>query len=689
MTEGYPAVEPVVGGRYRLGEVIGYGGMAEVHRGVDTRLGRTVAVKLLRASLASDATFQARFRQEAQSAASLNHPNVISVYDFGDGRSSEGAIAGLPYIVMEFVEGRTLRDILRQERRLLPERALEITAEILSALDYSHRMGIIHRDIKPANVMVTPRGDVKVMDFGIARAVADTSSSMTQTSAVIGTAQYLSPEQARGQTVDARSDLYSTGCLLYELLTGRPPFTADSPVALALAHVRETAVPPDAVDPSVPPAASAITMTALAKSVDDRYASAWEMREDIERALAGQPVHARPVSTVAAPATDDARTELMRPAIVGRAPVVPAGPGAESAGEQTGWSVPTAAAMPVVALPPAGSSMPPPPGSVGRARPPAPPPRSRRTALTIGLVILVLLVLAGLAYGFYAISHTGGTPSPAVSSSPSAAASSAAPSPSPTASSPSATPSSPSASASTAAPITIPGDLVGAQLSDAESRLTSLGLTYTTSSTNSSQPANTVLMVTPGPSSVVASGQSVAIVYASGNTVIPDVRGLSVDAATQLLQQDNFLVDPVLASGVGNGTVTRETPAGNQVAQQGSTVTIFYKATPSASPTAPASSAPAGSSAATTPAPSKTGDASGGRPSGAPRGSAGVTSTVDTAHGRSVIGGVVASSSGSSAGRPVGALLSLSILGGAGVSATAVRRTRARRRAAGRRRRHS
>ena len=193
---------------------------------------------------------------------------------------------------MEYVAGRTLRDILREGRKILPERALEITSGVLSALDYSHRAGIIHRDIKPGNVMLTPSGDVKVMDFGIARAISDASSTMTQTAAVVGTAQYLSPEQARGETVDSRSDVYSAGCLLYELLTGRPPFVGDSPVAVAYQHVREPALPPSDHDTDLPPEVDAIVMKALAKRVEDRYQSAAAMRSDIERYLAGRPVQA-------------------------------------------------------------------------------------------------------------------------------------------------------------------------------------------------------------------------------------------------------------------------------------------------------------------------------------------------------------------------------------------------------------
>ncbi|MFE9422411.1 Stk1 family PASTA domain-containing Ser/Thr kinase [Kitasatospora sp. NPDC006697] len=278
-----------LGGRYELGGVLGRGGMAEVYLAHDTRLGRSVAVKTLRADMARDPSFQARFRREAQSAASLNHPAIVAVYDTG-----EDYIDGIsiPYIVMEYVEGSTLRELLHSGRRLLPERALEMTIGILQALEYSHRAGIVHRDIKPANVMLTRQGNVKVMDFGIARAMGDAGMTMTQTSAVIGTAQYLSPEQAKGETVDARSDLYSTGCLLYELLTLRPPFVGDSPVAVAYQHVREEAAPPSSYDPEVRPEVDAIVLKALAKERDYRYQSADEMRDDIERFLDGLPVAA-------------------------------------------------------------------------------------------------------------------------------------------------------------------------------------------------------------------------------------------------------------------------------------------------------------------------------------------------------------------------------------------------------------
>ncbi|RAG84901.1 Stk1 family PASTA domain-containing Ser/Thr kinase [Streptacidiphilus pinicola] len=323
-----------LGGRYELGGVLGRGGMAEVYIGHDTRLGRAVAVKTLRTDMARDPSFQARFRREAQSAASLNHPSIVAVYDTG-----EDYIDGIsiPYIVMEYVDGSTLRELLHSGRRLLPERAMEMCIGILQALEYSHRNGIVHRDIKPANVMLTRTGQVKVMDFGIARAMGDAGMTMTQTAAVIGTAQYLSPEQAKGEQVDARSDLYSTGCLLYELLTLRPPFVGDSPVAVAYQHVREEANPPSFYDAELRPEYDAIVMKALAKDRDFRYQSADEMRADIERALDGLPVAAASAPTMAMGMNGygqqaDGRTMAMPPVPGGQTSILPGNSGGYDAG---------------------------------------------------------------------------------------------------------------------------------------------------------------------------------------------------------------------------------------------------------------------------------------------------------------------------------------------------------------------
>ncbi|MCP3799528.1 Stk1 family PASTA domain-containing Ser/Thr kinase [Allokutzneria sp. A3M-2-11 16] len=288
--------------RYELGETLGYGGMSEVHKGKDVRLGRDVAIKVLRADLARDPQFQIRFRREAQNAASLNHPAIVAVYDTGETQTEHGP---LPYIVMEFVDGKTLRDIVKTEGPLHGRRAMEVMADVCAALDFSHRHGIVHRDVKPANVMITRGGAVKVMDFGIARAVADGQAAVTQTAAVIGTAQYLSPEQARGEAVDARSDVYAAGCVLFELLTGEPPFTGDSPVAVAYQHVREEPKPPSSLNPQVPQVLDAIVLKAMSKNPANRYQSSGEMRGDLVRVLSGQ----RPMAPMVM--SEDERTAMM------------------------------------------------------------------------------------------------------------------------------------------------------------------------------------------------------------------------------------------------------------------------------------------------------------------------------------------------------------------------------------------
>jgi eukaryotic-like serine/threonine-protein kinase len=276
----------VLADRYEVEQLLGQGGMARVFRGRDRVLNRTVAVKVLSPQFASDDQFVARFRREAQAAAALNHPNIVSVYDTGD----QGDVH---YIVMEYVEGRTLRDVIRQEGPILPERASEIGQAVARALSSAHEAGLVHRDIKPGNIMLTREGEVKVMDFGIAR--TSTGDTLTQTAAVLGTASYLSPEQAQGTTVDARSDIYSLGCVLFEMLTGRAPFTGDSPVAIAYKHVREDPVHPSNLNPDVPPSLDAVVMKAMAKNPDNRYQTADELRQDLERASAGLPTLATPL----------------------------------------------------------------------------------------------------------------------------------------------------------------------------------------------------------------------------------------------------------------------------------------------------------------------------------------------------------------------------------------------------------
>ena len=340
----------LLGGRYQVGELLGYGGMAEVHRGRDLRLGRDVAIKMLRADLARDATFQMRFRREAQNAASLNHPAIVAVYDTGEETAATGET--LPFIVMEFVNGRTLKEVLGAEGRLQPRRALEICADMCAALEFSHRHGIIHRDIKPGNVMLTQTGQVKVMDFGIARALASGATTMTQTSAVIGTAQCLSPEQARGEAVDARSDVYAAGCVLFELLCGHPPFVGDSPVSVAYQHVREAPPTPSSINPDVNPAVDAIVLKALSKNPLNRYQSAGEMRADLLRAAAGRPVMATPVlpvdeTTPMAPAAAAGyQTQVMGP----QTRQVPAAVGDPRKRKSSSWVIATFAALGVLAV---------------------------------------------------------------------------------------------------------------------------------------------------------------------------------------------------------------------------------------------------------------------------------------------------------------------------------------------------
>ncbi|NUU15530.1 Stk1 family PASTA domain-containing Ser/Thr kinase [Curtobacterium pusillum] len=274
--------------RYEIGDVIGRGGMATVHLGNDTRLGRKVAVKLLKPSLANDPAFRTRFRQEAQAAARMAHPTIVRVYDAGEETVTEtsGAEVQVPFIVMEYVEGRPLSDIIG-DGPVAPDEAVRITEGILTALEYSHRAGVVHRDIKPANVMVTHSGQVKVMDFGIARAITDTSATVAQTTSILGTASYFSPEQARGETVDARTDVYSTGVVLFELLTGRPPFLGDTPVAVAYQHVSEQPVAPSTLSPGVSPALDAVTLHALVKDRTRRYQNAAEFRTELQQAAAG------------------------------------------------------------------------------------------------------------------------------------------------------------------------------------------------------------------------------------------------------------------------------------------------------------------------------------------------------------------------------------------------------------------
>lgn len=276
----------ILNSRYRIEERIGSGGMADVYKATDTLLGRTVAVKILHTQFSRDPVFIERFRQEAQAAANLNQPNIVNVFDWG-------VENGTHYLVMEYVQGRDLKDIILQGGPLLPERAVEIAVAICRALDSAHEHGVVHRDIKPQNIIATYDNQIKVMDFGIARTAG--GSAMTQTGTIMGTAQYLSPEQAQGKSADPRSDLYSLGIVLYEMLTGKVPFDGENPVSIAYKHVREDPLPPSMINPDISAGLESVIMKALAKNPENRYRNAMEMCSDLERCLEGAPVNATPV----------------------------------------------------------------------------------------------------------------------------------------------------------------------------------------------------------------------------------------------------------------------------------------------------------------------------------------------------------------------------------------------------------
>ena len=585
----------LLGGRYELDGIVGRGGMAEVFRARDIRLDRIVGVKTLRDDLARDQTFQARFRREAQSAASLNHPSIVAVYDTGEDMVGNTPV---PYIVMEFVDGRTLRDLLRDDRRLLPERAAEITDGVLRALDYSHRNGIVHRDIKPGNVMLTRTGDVKVMDFGIARAVSDAQATMTQTAQVIGTAQYLSPEQARGERVDARSDLYSAGCLLYELLTGRPPFTGDSPVAIAYQHVREAPVPPSRIDPELPAWCDAIVLKAMEKDPADRYQSAGEMRNDIQRALSGAPV-----------AASIHHTEMYNT-------------GTRRMGQATQLAGPTSAIPPYQYGPDA---------TMGRDGDDYGEPSRRRAWPWVLVGIIVLLLIAGGIFAFEFASGNGGNISvPAVSGLPLAQAradivkanlvvGTVTPKASGTVAAGDVISTSPSdgtnVKAHSSVNLTVSAGVAkktvppvtGRSETQAVSALESAGLGFNVKQVQSTQPQNTVVSQSPPAGSKVAPGTIVTLDVSEGGTTVPNVIGQSQAAATQLLQSKGFVVDPVTSTsapaGTTPGTVFSMSPTPGSSAQSGATITINVAASATTSPPV-STSPPTGTSPPVTTTPS-------------------------------------------------------------------------------------
>jgi serine/threonine-protein kinase len=562
----------LLGGRYELDGVVGRGGMAEVYRARDIRLDRIVAIKTLRADLARDQIFQARFRREAQSAASLNHPSIVAVYDTGEDMATGVPV---PYIVMEYVDGRTVRDLLQEGHRLLPERSLEIIDGVLRALDYSHQAGIVHRDIKPGNVMVTRNGDIKVMDFGIARAMSDAQATMTQTAQVIGTAQYLSPEQARGERVDARSDLYSAGCLLYELLTGRPPFTGDSPVAIAYQHVRENPVPPSRVDPDVPVWADAIVLKAMAKSPADRYQTAADMRADLQRAASGMPVSAPPTRLDNYPRTQRMGTGAMMAGTT----QIPAVEDYDYAGGQYDRGG----------------------GGGGGSR--------RWIPWVLGLVI-VLGVVAGVAYYLlagggqtYAVPLVNGLPVVSAQNDIKAAhlrstvidqANATVRKNYVISSNPPQGNNEPANTLVTLYVSTGPGNVTvpnvqGKQEIAAETTLQNAGFTVSVQQdTTSTEPTGTVVSQSPAGNSQVAPGSKVTI-YVSFSASVPNVVGLPQASAQTSLQSAGFKVNVQTVAGPAGttpGDVWQQNPAASATAAPGTSVNILVQpaATPPASP---------------------------------------------------------------------------------------------------------
>ena len=464
-------------GRYEVRSLIGRGGMAEVHLGFDTRLSRVVAIKMLRRDLALDSIFQARFRREAQSAASLNHPNIVAVYDTGEEiiEDANNRSIAVPYIVMEYVEGHTVKDLISDGTAVPINEAIEIVSGVLSALQYSHANHLVHRDIKPGNIMLTPEGKVKVMDFGIARALTDSQATMTQTNAVVGTAQYLSPEQARGETVDERSDLYSTGVVLFELLTGRPPFKGDSAVAVAYQHVEQIPPTPSSILSDIPDSLDRVVLKALAKNRDDRYRSAAEMLSDLQRVARGM--------DVGAPPADSWATEVLPSAgLVGARAAVPAATSTVSA-PAAGVSS-TSTSLPAV-------------NSDGDAASKAAAARKRRTAIIMTLVVIALLLIGG---SVWALSRSAATPEA----------------------------------------VSVP-NVVGLSQADAKSQIEAAGLEWELNPekvASDTVAEGKVAQTNPSPGSKVKAGQTITAYLSSGSdqVEVPDLVGMSQDQARSALK---------------------------------------------------------------------------------------------------------------------------------------------------------
>ena len=514
--------DKILGARYQRGEMIGTGGMADVYIAQDQRLSREVAVKILRSDLAKDPTFVSRFRKEAKAAAGLNHPGIVAVYDSGEDPA--------PYIVMELVSGHTLRELIHGGERLPLDRALEIGAGILEALDYSHQRGIVHRDIKPANIMITDKGDVKVMDFGIARAMDDLGATLTSTWNVVGTAQYLSPEQALGEIADTPTDIYSTGCLLYELLTGRPPFSGETPVSIAYQHVSGALIPARQVQPDLPESVEVVCAVALAKKTEDRYASANAMLQDINKIRAGQNIS----------------TKVARAPLASRRTVI-----------TTGLVVLGVGIAAVLGLSLNGGSTP----SLGNEIP-----------NVVGLTEVEARALLSDYTVTVQRAHDPRIPNDRVASQI-----------------PLATTQATKGSAVTLTisdgpgDAIVPDDLVGMSLIDARTLLAAAGLVIAkTEAAPSDEVQGTVLSVTPEPGSKITAGSGVVLTIASGEVEVPNLIGVEAIQAKTLLIQAGFLVrefndyDAAQSAGV----VIRQAPDAGTTQTIGKPVTITINKAP-------------------------------------------------------------------------------------------------------------
>jgi eukaryotic-like serine/threonine-protein kinase len=598
-----------LGDRYQVGELLGRGGMAEVHEGRDLRLGRRVAIKILKPELARDPSFLARFRREAQSAASLNHPNVVAVYDTGEDLLEGPSAETVPFIVMELVEGITLKELLSSGNKLVPERALEITSGILAALDYSHRHGIVHRDIKPGNVMLTTTGAVKVMDFGIARATADAGLTGTSTSTVLGTAAYLSPEQAQGKPVDSRSDLYSAGVVLFELLTRRPPFMADAPVAVAFAHVNEPPPVPSALDPTLPAQLDPILARALAKDPAQRYQTAVEFRADVERAIAGVPVtRVMPVPPVVGP-------DSQATSVIGGVD-----PYATAAMAATGAAA-TGAMSPVI---PGGAGDPYAPGDPMTTTAPNDPPRKGGALKGLGIAALIIALLgAGVWLGVRMLSAATpetaevpglegltvaqaeselrdvglrlGGPEFQASDLPKDTVISQDPRRGELVEVGSLVDVVVSAGKEQ---VQVPDLIDFSSESDARRALADAGLTLgKVTEEDSDRPEGTVLRQEPAPYETVDAGSAVAIWVSNAQVEVPNVVGRTEAQARTDLFNEGFEVaygPEVETAEFAPGTVVEQTPEGGETAKKGSLVTISLAKAPVPTPTpTPTPSVPA------------------------------------------------------------------------------------------------